>query len=78
VQPAHLLVLGVQSVVEASDGHHDDAFPRHILEGSGDGNGPTLADQIRIHVKHWGKGGHFESRGNEHEIKGLKTSCRGR
>lgn len=51
VKPADFLVLGVQPVIKASDGHHDDAFPRHILEGSGNGDRPTLTDQIRIHVK---------------------------
>lgn len=52
-KPADFLILGVQPVIKASDGHHDDAFPRHVLEGSGNRDGPTLTDQIRIHVKNW-------------------------
>lgn len=52
VKPADFLVLGVKPVVKASDGHHDDAFPSHILESSGNGDGPALTDQIRIHTKY--------------------------
>lgn len=57
VKPADFLVLGVQSVVKASDGHHDDAFSCHILEGSGNGDGATLTDQIRVHAEYCAKAG---------------------
>lgn len=52
VKPADFLILGVQSVVKASDGHHDDAFSSHILEGSGNRDGPALTNQIRIHAEY--------------------------
>ena len=55
VRPANFLILGVQPVIKAADGHHDEAFPGHILEGSGDRDGPALTDQIRIHVENWRK-----------------------
>lgn len=55
VRPADFLILGVQPVVIATDGHHDDAFPSHILEGSGDRDGPTLTDQIGILIENWRK-----------------------
>lgn len=51
LKPADFLILGVQSVIKASNGHHDNAFARHILESSGNGDGPALTDQVRIHVK---------------------------
>lgn len=51
VKPANFLILGVQPIIKASDGQHDDAFSCHILEGFGDGDGAALTDEIRIHVK---------------------------
>lgn len=48
LRPADLLVLGVQTVVKASDGQHDDSFSRHVLEGSGNRDGPSLSDQVRL------------------------------
>lgn len=52
VKPADFLVLRVQAVIKASDGHHDDAFSSHILEGSGNRDGPTLTNQIGIHAEY--------------------------
>lgn len=53
VKPAHLLILGVQSVIKASNWHHDDVFSCHILEGFGNGDGPSLTDQIGVCVKNY-------------------------
>ena len=60
--PADLLVLGVHAVVEASDGHHDDGLPGHVLEGPGHGDGPALADHIGLHVEHLSHAGTFIGR----------------
>lgn len=51
LQPADFLVLGVEPVIEAPDGHHDDAFPRDILEGSGNRDGSALSNQVGIHLE---------------------------
>lgn len=50
--PADFLVLRVQAVIKASNGHHDDVFPCHVLESASDGNCPSLSDHLRLHIKH--------------------------
>ncbi len=53
--PVDLFILGVSAIIGGSHREQHDVTSGGLLEGQGDGDASTLASQVRLHTKDYGK-----------------------